>query len=295
MTKKKEDRMASRYGLFTAASVAMMVIAAASGTCSAADEALRQQIAELRARVVKLEAALDQQHQGPGMQMGGGGRAAGMGTMGQGSMPMEGHHGHGGGMPSGPASSPAMGMNMGGMGAGGGGMSEGMDAMEMMGRMPGGAEASMPSALPGFPGVSHLYHVGATGFFIDHAAHIALTAEQQTTLGRIREKALSDQATTQRSIDTAEQELWALTASDQPDAAKIESKAREAEKLRTDQRLAFIRAVGEAARVLTDDQRRMLLGQMPPASASSSMPSSGGMGGGAPQGAAPSGGGMDHM
>lgn len=31
-----------------------------------------------------------------------------------------------------------------------------------------------------------------------------------------------------------------------------------------DQRLAFIRAVGEAAKVLTDEQRKVLLGQAKP-------------------------------
>jgi Spy/CpxP family protein refolding chaperone len=61
-----------------------------------------------------------------------------------------------------------------------------------------------------------------------------------------------------------------LTGADQPAAEKIDAKVREIENLRTDQRLAFIRAVGEAAQVLTDDQRKMLLGQLPPAP--SSMP-----------------------
>jgi Spy/CpxP family protein refolding chaperone len=59
--------------------------------------------------------------------------------------------------------------------------------------------------------------------------------------------------------------LWELTAADQPDAAKIEAKVREVEKLRGDQRLAFIRAVGEAAQVLTDEQRKVLLGFAQPA------------------------------
>ncbi len=36
---------------------------------------------------------------------------------------------------------------------------------------------------------------------------------------------------------------------------------KEIEKLRGDQRLAFIRAVGEAAKILTDEQRTALLGQ----------------------------------
>ena len=53
-----------------------------------------------------------------------------------------------------------------------------------------------------------------------------------------------------------------LTSLDQPDITKIEAKVRDIEKLRTDERLAFIRAVGEAANLLTDDQRKILTGAM---------------------------------
>jgi hypothetical protein len=162
---------------------------------------------------------------------------------------------------------------MGGPGMGGMGMME-ESGMEMMGMMGMGSmnQAGRPgmksmdkmkkaAALPGFPGASHIYHIGATGFFLDHPEHIKLTTQQQTTLNGLKEKALLDKSTSQRKIDEAEQELWALTASDRPDAAKIDAKVREIEKLRGDQRLAFIRAVGEAAKVLTDEQRKTLLGE----------------------------------
>lgn len=89
------------------------------------------------------------------------------------------------------------------------------------------------SALPGFPGASHLYPVGATGFFLDHPEHIALSTEQSAALNRIKE------------------------------AAKIEGQIRAIEKLRGDQRMAFIRAVGAAAQVLTAEQRASLLGTRP--------------------------------
>jgi hypothetical protein len=157
-----------------------------------------------------------------------------------------------------------MDMMMGGMGGGKKGMGGGMGMMGMgsmaQGGMKGIGGMQMPSALPGFPGASHIYHIGATGFFLDHPDHIKLTTKQQSDLNRIKEKAQLDQASTQRKIDEAEQELWTLTASDQPDATRIEAKVREIEKLRGDQRLAFIRAVGEAAKVLTDEQRKALLG-----------------------------------
>ena len=171
-----------------------------------------------------------------------------------------------------------------------------MDMMEMMGKMdgmeadkpmapsmamppsmPSGAmNAPMPgpakrmqnmpprSRLPGFPGASHLYHVGATGFFLDHPEHITLSTEQQTALNRIKEKALLERSSSERRIDDAEQEIWTLTAADSPDAGKIEARIRSTEKLRGDQRMAFIGAVGEAAKVLMPDQRSALLGTKPP-------------------------------
>ncbi len=49
-------------------------------------------------------------------------------------------------------------------------------------------------------------------------------------------------------------------SSDQPDTPALEKKIREIENLKGEQRIAFIRSVGEAARVLSDDQRGALLG-----------------------------------
>ena len=169
-----------------------------------------------------------------------------------------------------------MDMMMGGMGGKGGSMSgmgmmeDDMDMMGMMGKgsMGGmgakGMKMKMASALPGFPGASHIYHIGATDFFLDHPEHITLSTEQKTKLGQMKQKATTEKASAQRKIEEGEQQLWELTAADQPDAAKIEAKVREVEKLRGDQRLAFIRAVGEAARVLTDEQR-MTVAATPPA------------------------------
>ena len=159
----------------------------------------------------------------------------------------------------GPAMSPGMGM--------------GMDAMEMAGMMGmspmgGGSPAAMAqSALPGFPGASHLYHIGATGFFLDHPQHIALTLEQQAGLNQAKQQAEFAKSTADRAADQVEQELWMLTAADQPDVTQIEAKIRAIEKLRGDERLAFIRAVGEASKLLTDEQRKSLTGFAPPAPA----------------------------
>ena len=119
------------------------------------------------------------------------------------------------------------------------------------------------SALPGIPGASHLYHVGSTGFFLDQP-QIALTSEQQTTLNGIKERALLERSTAERAIEQAEQELWALTGADQPDATKVQAKLKDIEQLRTNQRMAFIRAVGEAANVLTPQQRNVVVGTAAP-------------------------------
>ena len=149
-------------------------------------------------------------------------------------------------------------------GMGGGGMM-GMDKMmDAMGMAPGaGTAMAMPSALPGFPGASHLYHVGSTGFFLDYADKLGLSVEQKSQLNAIKQRALSAQSMAGRKIVEAEEALWTLTAAEQPDAAAIESKVREIEKLKSDQRLTFIRAVGDAGKILTTDQQKMVHGLMP--------------------------------
>ena len=196
--------------------------------------------------------------------------------MGGGAMPA-------GGTPMAPQAAAGMGMmKMGGgampagapaVGTGGGGMGiMAMDKMEMAGMMGmapmGDAAAAMPqSALPGFPGASHLYHLGATAFFLDHQTHIALTTEQTAALNQAKEKATLAKSTADHAIAQAEQELWTLTASDQPDIAAIETKTAEIGKLTGDARVAFIRAVGEASKLLTAEQRKILTGFAPPAPA----------------------------
>lgn len=153
----------------------------------------------------------------------------------------------------------------------GGGM--GMDQMEMAGMMGmapmGGAAAGAmsESALPGFPGASHLYHIGATGFFLDHPQHISLTTQQQAGLNKAKEQAALAKSTADRAVEQAEQELWTLTAADQPDATAIQAKIAAIGKLRGDAQLAFIRAVGDASKILTDEQRKSLTGFAPPVSA----------------------------
>lgn len=136
-----------------------------------------------------------------------------------------------------------------------------MSGMDAMGKVSGAPQMAAQSALPGFPGASHLYHIGATGFFLDHPDHVTLTDEQRTRFSQIREKALLEKSSTQRKVDEAEQQLFTLTEADQPNQAEIQAKIREIAELGAQQRLTYIQAVGEAARVLTDEQRRQLVGQ----------------------------------
>ena len=126
---------------------------------------------------------------------------------------------------------------------------------------PPGAQQSSAgmAALPGFPGTPHIYHIGATGFFLDHAGMIRLTPAQQAALNGIKAKSNADSGAAQRGIDQAEQELWVLTSSDQPDSMALETKVRQIERLKGDRRIAFIRSVGEAARMLSADQRAALI------------------------------------
>ncbi|MBA5865042.1 MAG: periplasmic heavy metal sensor [Nitrospira sp. CR1.1] len=282
--------------LLLAGSLAMPILAAKTAhadhpAAQATDnQALADQIQQLQQQVATLQAILQKQNrQRRSSAMGSGGTMSGGGKM----TMMDDDMSQMGGMSSGGSSGTGMmdmedegemaGMSPGGKSSGGGsmgmmegemgGMSSGgnmkMCCMGEMGGMMGGMRSSgmggmkrSSSAMPGQPGASHLYHVGSTGFFLDHAKHIALTPEQKTTLNRLKEKALLDRATQQRRIDGAEQELYMLTGADQPDVAQIQAKIAELEKLRADQRMNFIRAVGEAAKVLTHDQHRTLLGTM---------------------------------
>jgi hypothetical protein len=203
------------------------------------------------------------------MKMGGmKGMKGGMGSMNSdssSSMNMSGQKGMGmgkGGMGSMNSDSSSS-MNMSGQkGMGGMGMmkGKGMGMMGSMKDMTGSPMTSMQSSLPGFPGASHLYHIGSTDFFLDHGDHIDLTTAQQTELNQIKEKANLDQASVERSIEETEQELWELTAADSPDMKSIGKKIREIEELKSNKRLGFIQSVGKAAKVLTPDQHHALTG-----------------------------------
>ena len=166
---------------------------------SKSDAALKQQVAELQAKIKQLEAALPANSPQPtaspampqmntspkmtpatsmpGMTPSGSGTP---GPMGMGDMNMS-------QMPKNPPNSgPMTGDGMSGMTA----MMGMMNQMMGMGAMPPGSQsmATSPpkapqSTLPGFPGVSHLYHIGSTGFFsITRSTSISpLTRKRRST------------------------------------------------------------------------------------------------------------------
>lgn len=204
---------------------------------------LPQELAELRLRIAEIQTALDQSHQGGSFEA----------AIQRVDMAMD-----DGMVVGGAANMPAM--NNKPMPAAAGCCSGKMCKMGAA----GAASTMLPSALPGVPGASHLYHIGASGFFLDYSAAIGLTVDQQAALNGIKEKSAGDFAAAQRQIDQAEQELWVLTGSGQPDSMTLETKVREIERLKGEQRVAFIQSVGEASRLLTDDQRTALLGTSAP-------------------------------
>lgn len=281
----------------------------AADSAGQSNQQMANQLAELRAQVAKLQAALqagsgNKAVANPAMPMGGAGKTKSMGPMGMPppaaqampsggpgmgmGMGMMGDKGEMGAMaPRGKAAamppSGGMGMmdgmmemgdkaGMGGMPAGGKGMAAapemGMCCMGGMGGatpQPGSGMAAMSppsSAMPGQPGASHLYHIGSTGFFLNHSQHITLTGNQRLSLNRLKEKAVLERASEQRRIDQSEQELYSLTGADQLDNPRVQAKISEIEKLRGEQRMNFIRAVGEATNVLTHEQHLALMGTM---------------------------------
>ena len=138
------------------------------------------------------------------------------------------------------------------------------------------------------PGMEpHLYHLGGVTFFLDRQ-ELALTPEQRTKLSAIRETAVLVYATTQRQIDQSEQELWLLTAANRPDARRVEGKLNEIARLSTQQRMEYIRAIGQAVGVLSKAQQEMLAmapatsPPAPPMATGSGAPPMGGPIGGVP-------------
>ena len=127
--------------------------------------------------------------------------------------------------------------------------------------------------LPAARGAPHIYHVGADGFFLEHASAIGLTPEQQSKLSAIKEKAELAYAATQQKIDEAENDVWTLTSAEKPDATKIDARISEIGRLGARQRMDYVRAIGSAVAVLNAAQHKAVIALGPP-SGSPAAPSS---------------------
>ncbi len=218
-------------------------------------QTLTDQISEVRSRLFRLESALEKEHRGKSAMTGTMTKKRGMEKMGplgkvnpnkMGGSPM--------------LKMPNISMRPGEMNP----RSKMNDmrkmGMNMMGRMKENSYAFLPSFLPGFPGMSHIYHIGSTGFFLDHSNHISLSKKQKRKLNKIKKQTTLDKSTMDRRIQQLEQELWVLTSSDSPSIKLIEETIKEIEQLRVKMRLTFIKAVGEATKNLSSEQLEVLKG-----------------------------------
>ena len=103
----------------------------------------------------------------------------------------------------------------------------------------------------------HLLHLGSTGFYLDLQDRLHLSDTQKVALAQIRDEALAAGGDMDAAIVRAEHEVWQASGS-LHGATVLEKKIRNAEALRTEQRLIYARAIASAAEVLTDAQRSTL-------------------------------------
>jgi hypothetical protein len=116
--------------------------------------------------------------------------------------------------------------------------------------------------LPSFPGLPHLYHVGATGFFLDYFNVLMLKSDQHAALMFIKRAETTRSATAKQLVRHTEQELSEQTGTEQPDGGAIEQAVQRIGRLKSAQRICFIRAVGEAALDLSPEQAAVILANM---------------------------------
>ncbi len=107
------------------------------------------------------------------------------------------------------------------------------------------------------PKPQSLYSVGGEGFFLDQS-QVNLSVEQIQRLGQIRDRTVQGRNAAEQKIRQAEEALWKETSAAKPVQPAITTQVREIERMRADMRLALILAVGEAADVLTAEQRKMI-------------------------------------
>jgi Spy/CpxP family protein refolding chaperone len=137
--------------------------------------------------------------------------------------------------------------------------------MTMMGRKPSAmiAQENDIEDLPGDSNAPHLYHLGENEFFLDHVNTISLEQQQTQQLDKIRQAWISHNEQVTKNITELEEKLWLLTAEGKPDANKIEAQIRHISKLQSNLRIDFIRSVGKAVSILTEEQIKALVSSNP--------------------------------
>jgi Spy/CpxP family protein refolding chaperone len=125
------------------------------------------------------------------------------------------------------------------------------------------AEVSPPSA-PAAHGQHrgmwrpHRGRIGPVSFLLRHRAELALSTQQVVRLEQLRLDATRDLIRRGADLRVAELELAALRRAEPVDLAQVEPKLRDIERMRTEFRLARIRATEAAKAQLTPDQRSKL-------------------------------------
>lgn len=94
---------------------------------------------------------------------------------------------------------------------------------------------------------------------LSHRDELALTPAQVQTLERLRGDFQRDAIRRDAEIRVAEMDVAGLLEAEPVDMAKVETKVREAERLRADLRVARIRTIEEGKTQLTPEQRSKLV------------------------------------
>ena len=99
-------------------------------------------------------------------------------------------------------------------------------------------------------------------YMLSHRQELKLTAEQVKKLEDLRNDFERSARKSQDDLRAAEKNLEELTRSDSVDLKQAETKVREVERLRADQRIARIRAVEQGKSILSQEQRERLRDMM---------------------------------
>lgn len=100
----------------------------------------------------------------------------------------------------------------------------------------------------------HVLHLGERDFYLDRRRELALTEAQVRQLTAHRSHWLTEREQREAAIDSAETRLWQLTQAVAPNPDQVAAAVRDVERLRSEQRLAFIESVSAAVSTLTPAQ-----------------------------------------